>query len=461
MRGVLAAGHPLTAGAGADVLRAGGNAVDACIAAAAVSWICESPLTGPGGGGFLLVHHAENARTQLLDFFVALPEREPSPSELIEVLVDYGDSQQVFYTGPMSVAVPGTVLGLWEATSRWGSMPWADLLAPAIRLARDGVVLNEVQGYLHRILDPLLRYSPEGDALYGPGRALRVGERFAVPELADTLERLAADGPDYFYRGELAERIAAHVPLTLGDLDRYEVIEREPLAVSYRGDEIRTTPPPSVGGRLLAAGLEALGDEEVRPLAMIRAMQVQDAMRRAEAVGGTTHISAVDGRGDAASLSCSLGSSGGVVVPGTGLQLNNMLGEPQLVGENIPGGARGVSLMAPSLLLRDGRPRLVLGSAGSSRLAGAILQVVANVAARGLDVEEAVGTARMHFENGVAHCEDPAVADELEAAGYPVVRWRAHNLFFGGVSAVEIRDDGSLAGAGDPRRDGASVVVEA
>ena len=340
-------------------------------------------------------------------------------------------------------------------------MPWADLLAPAIRLARDGVVLNEVQGYLHRILDPLLRYSPEGDALYGPGRALRVGERFAVPELADTLERLAVDGPDYFYRGELAERIAAHVPLTLGDLDRYEVIEREPLAVSYRGDEIRTTPPPSVGGRLLAAGLEALGDEEVSPLAMIRAMQAQEAMRRAEAVGGTTHISAVDGRGDAASLSCSLGSSGGVVVPGTGLQLNNMLGEPQLVGENIPGGARGVSLMAPSLLLRDGRPRLVLGSAGSSRLAGAILQVVANVAARGLGVEEAVGTARMHFENGVAHCEDAAVADELEAAGYPVVRWRAHNLFFGGVSAVEIRDDGSLAGAGDPRRDGAAVVVEA
>lgn len=459
MRGVLAAGHPLTAGAGADVLRAGGNAVDACIAAAAVSWICESPLTGPGGGGFLLVHHSEDARTRLLDFFVALPEREPSPSELIEVLVDYGDSQQVFYTGPMSVAVPGTVLGLWEASSRWGSMPWADLFAPAIRLARDGVVLNEVQGYLHRILDPLLRYSPEGDALYGPGRTLQVGERFAVPELADTLERLAVDGPDYFYRGELAERIAAHVPLTLGDLDRYEVIEREPLAVSYRGDEIRTTPPPSVGGRLLAVGLEALGAEEVTPLAMIRAMQAQDAMRRAEAVGGTTHISAVDGKGDAASLSCSLGSSGGVVVPGTGLQLNNMLGEPQLVGENIPGGARGVSLMAPSLLLREGRPRLVLGSAGSSRLAGAILQVVANVAARGLGVEEAVGAPRMHFENGVAHCEDPSAADELEAAGYPVVRWRAHNLFFGGVSAVEIRDAGSLAGAGDPRRDGAAVVV--
>ena len=187
-------------------------------------------------------------------------------------------------------------------------------------------------------------------------------------------------------------------------------------------------------------------------------MEAQDAMRRG--VGGTTHISAVDAKGDAASLSCSLGSSGGVVVPGTGIQLNNMLGEPQLVGEE-PAGERMTSLMAPSMLLREGRPRLVLGSAGSTRLHGAIMQVVANVAARGLGVEEAVEAPRIHFESGVAHCEDPAVADELEAAGYPVVRWRQRNLFFGGVSAVEIRDDGSLAGAGDPRRGGAAVVVDA
>ena len=183
-------------------------------------------------------------------------------------------------------------------------------------------------------------------------------------------------------------------------------------------------------------------------------------MRRAEAVGGTTHISAVDANGDAASLSGSLGSSGGVVVPGTGIQLNNMLGETHLVGEARPG-TRLMSLMTPTLLLRDGRPRLVLGSAGSTRLHGAILQVVANVAARGLGVKEAVDAPRIHFENGVAHCEDAAVADELEAAGYPVVRWRAHNLFFGGVSAVEIREDGSLAAAGDPRRGGAAVLVGA
>lgn len=456
MRGALAAGHRLTAEAGADVLRAGGNAVDACVAAAAVSWVCESPLTGPGGGGFLLVHLAGDARTHLLDFFVAVPLRPAPPDELLELVVDFGDYQQVFYSGAASVAVPGAALGLWEAHARWGSVPWAELLAPAARIAREGVLLDAPQAYLHRILDPLLRHSPEGDALYGPGRALGVGERFAAPELADTLDRIGAEGAGCLYTGELAERIAAHLPITLEDLARYRVIEREPLEVGYRGDELRTNPPPSRGGPLLAVGLEALADAEPTPLAVARAMEAQEAARGA---GGTTHISVVDGDGSAVSLSCSLGSASGVVVPGTGLALNNMLGETHLAGEERPG-ERVLSLMAPSLLMRNGEPRLVVGSAGSSRLHGALLQVVANVAGRGLGVRDALDAARIHVEAGLVHCEDPAAADELEEAGYAVVRWRARNLFFGGVSAVEIREDGSLAAAGDPRRGGVGVVVE-
>ena len=459
MRGASAAGHPLTAEAGAEVLRAGGNAVDACIAAAAVSWVCESSLAGPGGGGFLLVHLAQEGRARLLDFFVDLPERTPASLQLVELVVDFGDSQQIFYTGPASVAVPGTVAGLWEAHSRWGSLPWAELLAPAAQLARDGFVLDEPRAYLHEILDPLLRHSPEGDALYGPGRARHTGERFAMPELGDTLDLIAAEGADCFYRGELARRIAAHVPITLEDLARYEVVEHEPLAVSFRGDELRTNPPPSSGGRLLAVGLEELGDDEPTPLAMARAMEAQEAMRRAEGVGGTTHISLVDGEGGAASLSSSLGSGSGIVVPGTGIHLNNMLGETHLAGDAQPG-SRLMSLMTPSIVLDGDRPRLVVGSAGSSRLHGAILQVVTNVVARGLGVREAVDAPRIHVEKGVAHCEDPAVADGLESAGYAVVRWRERNLFFGGVSAVEIREDGTLAAAGDPRRGGGGVVVE-
>jgi gamma-glutamyltranspeptidase / glutathione hydrolase len=456
MRGALAAGHRLTAEAGADILRAGGNAVDACVAAAAVSWVCESPLTGPGGGGFMLVHLAGDARTHLLDFFVAVPLRPAPAEELLELVVDFGDYQQVFYSGAASVAVPGVALGLWEAHARWGSVPWAELIAPAARIAREGVLLDAPQAYLHRILDPLLRHSPEGDALYGPGRALGVGERFAAPELADTLDRIGAEGARCLYTGELAERIAAHLPITLEDLARYRVIEREPLEVGYRGGELRTNPPPSRGGPLLAIGLEALADADPTPLSVARAMEAQEIARGA---GGTTHISVVDGDGSAVSLSCSLGSASGVVVPGTGLALNNMLGETHLAGEERPG-ERVLSLMAPSILMRDGEPRLVVGSAGSSRLHGAMLQVVANVAGRRLGVREAIDAPRIHVESGLVHCEDPAAADELEAAGYAVVRWRARNLFFGGVSAVELREDGSLSAAGDPRRGGVGVVVE-
>src|SRR6476646_9249078 len=214
MAGAIAAGHPLTAEAGARVLRAGGHAVDAAVAAAFVSWVCESPLTGPGGGGFMLVHEAASGQTTVLDFFVTVPRAAPAPAELLELAVDFdGDTQQLFRTGAAAVAVPGTATGLEEAHRRWGRVPWAELVAPAAALARDGFELTAMQAYLHAILDPLLRHSPEGDAMYGNGgRPYAESECFAVPELAETFDRLAARGASALYEGELAERIAAHAP---------------------------------------------------------------------------------------------------------------------------------------------------------------------------------------------------------------------------------------------------------
>jgi gamma-glutamyltranspeptidase/glutathione hydrolase len=475
MRGAIAAGHPLTAAAGARVLEQGGSAVDACIAAAVTSWVCESMLTGPCGGGFMLVHEAATARTVVLDFFVGVP-RDAATGTLLELAVDFdGDTQQIFRTGAAAVAVPGVAAGVWEAHTRWGRLPWDELVRPAAALAREGVELTPMQGYLHQILDGLLRHSPEGAAMYGvEGRAYRWGERFALPELASTLERFADDGADLFYRGELADAIVAHVragggALELDDLLSYEVVEREPVCVEYRGHEFRSNPPPSSGGVLIALGLQVLGDRTATPALVARAMETQEAVRSAEfgrslyrgsdalaVLKGTTHISVVDAAGNAASLSASLGSGSGVVVPGTGVHLNNMLGELDLMGAAEPG-ERLTSMMAPSLLLRDGAPRLVIGSAGSNRLRGAILQVVANVVA-GMTVREAVDAPRVHAEGGVVHCEDADAASALETEGRTVVRWRERNLYFGGVSAVEVRE-GALAAAGDPRRGGAGVVV--
>ena len=477
MKGAIAAGHPLTANAGIRVLRAGGSAVDACVAAAFVSWVCESPLTGPGGGGFMLVHEAETGKTTVLDFFVTVPKEARGDVELLELAVDFdGDTRQLFRTGAAAVAVPGTALGLETAHRRFGRMPWAELVAPAAEVARAGVELTPMQSYLHRILDGLLRHSPEGDALYGrDGRPYVLGDRFALPELGETLDRLGAEGSEALYRGELAERTVAHVgagggALTLADLEAYVVVEREPIAVEYHGHEFRSNPPPSSGGVLVALGLRTLGEREPAPGAVADAMEAQEAVRDAtfaralvsgdavQLLKGTTHISVLDRDGNAASLSASLGSGSGVVVPGTGIHLNNMLGELDLVGASQPG-ERLTSMMAPSLVLRDGAPRLVLGSAGSARLRGAILQVTANVVAAGMTVEQAVEAPRVHAEAGVVHCEAPAAADALEVEGRAVVRWKERNLFFGGVSAVEVRPDGETAAAGDPRRGGVGLVT--
>jgi gamma-glutamyltranspeptidase/glutathione hydrolase len=424
----------------------------------------------------MLVHEAESRRTVVLDFFVAVP-RAPASGSLLELAVDFdGDTQQLFRTGAAAVAVPGTALGLSVAHSRWGRVPWGELAAPAAVLARDGFVLTPMQGYLHEILDGLLRHSREGDAMYGvDGRAYREGERFALPELGATLELLGADGVSVLYRGDLAERMVAHVQsgggtLSLDDLAAYEVIEREPVSVEYRGHEFRSNPPPSSGGVLIALGLRALGDRDPTPSAIAEAMEVQEAARDAafaralysgdaalQVLKGTTHISVLDANGNAASLSASLGSGSGVVVPGTGIHLNNMLGELDLAGASQPG-ERLTSMMAPSIVLRDGAPRLVLGSAGSARLRGAILQVVANVIGRDMDVEAAVEAPRVHAEEGVVHFEDSSVADALEAEGRTVVRWKERNLYFGGVSAVEVRGDHAVA-AGDLRRGGAGIAA--
>jgi gamma-glutamyltranspeptidase/glutathione hydrolase len=432
--GAIAAGHPATAAAGQRVLDRGGTAVDAVCAAAFVSWVVESPLTGPGGGGFLLAHFG--GVTTVLDFFVVVPAGFGGRDELLALAVDFdGSTEQVFHTGPAAVAVPGTALGLSEAHARWGRLPWSELFADAVSLARDGFDLTPQSRYLLDILDPLLRHSPEGAEMYA-----RSGDRMQFAQLAQTLELLARDGVEPLYRGELAKKICTHVPLARDDLASYEVIEREPLSVRFSDHEFRTNPPPSSGGRLIGIGLEALD----RGATVVEAMQTMESARE-PAVGGTTHISVVDGDGNVASLSSSLGSGSGVVVPGTGIHLNNMLGEADLAVADARPGERLTSMMAPSLVLSHGRPRLVIGSAGSNRLRGAILQVTNNVVARGMPVREAVDAPRVHYEAGETHAE-PGAGVEAD------VEWRERNLFFGGVGAV---DAVTLEAAGDPRRGGA------
>jgi gamma-glutamyltranspeptidase/glutathione hydrolase len=291
------------------------------------------------------------------------------------------------------------------------------------------------------------------------------------------------------YEGEVADKISDHLlahggSFTREDLGSYRVIRRRPVRASFCGEEYLSNPPPSAGGILIAYGLpllEELGPGEPGKAeaidALARVMREQANARiaagsihglaraletRAAVVSqGTTHISVVDGKGNAVALTASTGAGSGVVVPGTGIHINNMIGEFDLAKPPRPG-TRLSSMMSPSVVLRAGRPHLVVGSAGSLRLRGSVLQNVVNVVAHNLPVEEAIDRPRVHLEGVDLHCEgghDPAELDKLEAMGWNVIRWRRQNLYFGGASAVTFEDD-KLAAAGDPRRGGAGVVVE-
>ena len=265
MKGAVAAGHRVTAEAGARVLAEGGHAVDACIAAGFASWVAESPLTGPGGGGFILVHRASDDSTRLLDFFVEVPGRglEPhAPAEMESVDVEFDrDTSQVFRIGAASCAVPGTIAGLAEAHRAYGKLPWKELVVPAVEAAREGVELTRPQAYLHAILDLILRHSDEGRRVYGnDGSRLVAGDRLAMPDLADTLEALGEGGADLFYRGELAARLSDYIrneggDVTREDLAAYRVISRRPVRTAFRGHEFVSNPPPSSGGLLIGYGL--------------------------------------------------------------------------------------------------------------------------------------------------------------------------------------------------------------
>jgi gamma-glutamyltranspeptidase/glutathione hydrolase len=515
--GVIAAGHPLTAQAGAEVLRAGGNAVDAAVGAMLMSFAAEPLLTGLGAGGHMLVAGAGETPV-LLDFFVSSPARrqDGGAAELDAVDVSFGDAVQVFHIGPASCGVYGTPAGVCAAVERWGTMSLERLSAPAARAARAGVRLNAGQAYVAEILADLLTSTPECAALWAPdGHVLREGELLRNPDLGDALDRLGSDGAEPFYRGDIARAIcdwlgARGGSLSTAELADYRAVEREPVRVSYRDRTVLTNPPPSAGGTLLAYSL-ALLDRGPRPPRLqdvLVAMESAQAERTSEFVeglaqdgflerflaaklGSTTHISVLDSDGRACSVTCTNGEGSGVVVPGTGIHVNNVMGEEDLnpLGfHRHPPGRRMPSMMAPSIVLLDdrrsrlddrpighrmgspigqhlisdrsigGEVELVLGSAGSNRIRSALLQTIVGVVDHDLNAREAVAAPRMHFEDGIVYHE-PGIDMTPVRALHPareVVRFHAPNLFFGGVQAVH-SSGGRLTGAGDPRRGGVAV----
>jgi len=515
--GVVAAGHPLSARAGADVLRDGGNAVDAALAATLASFACEPLLTGLGAGGYMLVV-MPGRRPVLLDFFVAAPGRDTVPApraDLLPIRISFGDAVQVFNIGVASAGCYGMPAGICEASRRFGRLALGRLVAPAAALARDGVQLTPGQAYIVELLGAIVTSTPECAALFAPrGTLLRAGDRMLQPELAEAMQRLGGEGARPFYEGDIGAAIADWLQQRGGlisreDLAAYEVIDREPIRVSYRGREVLTNPPPSPGGLLIARALATLTQTGGPPAVTDIAAAIEQTQRArtpafladledpafvtrflsrgdgggaggagaggdADAGGGaggagspsrlgsTTHISVLDAEGAACSVTCSNGSASGVVVPGTGVHLNNMLGEEDLNPGGFhrhPPGRRMPSMMSPTVVLADGAPVLAVGSAGSNRIRSAILQTVVRSIDEGMSASAAVNAPRLHWEDGLVYTEPGIDSDALAAVGYELSPFRERNLFFGGAQAAARDAAGRFSGGGDPRRGGASIVV--
>jgi gamma-glutamyltranspeptidase/glutathione hydrolase len=524
--GAVATEHQLAAAAGGEVLEAGGSAVDAAVAAAAAVCVVHPSSCGIGGGGFALVHLAGGG-TYALDY------REVAPAGLRpeRVSVDGRPEPSLLRAGGLAVGVPGDVAGMAALVRRFGRLPLARVLEPAIRLARHGFPLADAP-HLARDIEraqTLLARDPELRARFlGPDGALP-GPDFVVvqADLARTLEQIARDGGTVFYRGPLAAAMATAVQarggvLTVEDLARYGPRWRRPLSGRFLGRTILTFPPPGSGGVLLEMlglladdDLAALGPGTATTLHLLASVMAQGFADRARWYGdpeftpvpiaallaparlhalrrrisirerlqptvdiqpdaGTAHVSVLDAAGNAAAITTTINTpfGAGVGVPGTGIILNNEMDDFAIAPEvpnvfGLTGGAanavapgkRPQSSMSPTIVLRDGRPELVVGGSGGPTIISGTLQVLLGVLVFGRDPAAAVAAPRIHDQGAPpVLLIEPGFDDATRAALIRIGHRLGEQARIGAVAAAA-RGPGGLAAAGDARKDGGAVVT--
>lgn len=469
----VAAGSSQAAAVAEQILNAGGSAVDAVVAAGFVTPVCEPVLSSIAGGGFCLYSRPDR-HCELLDFFVDVPGlggHRSSPHVETKTVRFADNAEQVFHAGWGTVATPGCLAGYLDAHSRWGRLPLSEVVAPAIRAAREGVALDATQVRFLRVVEPIVTLTPQAKAIYEP--ALLTGISIN-PAYADLLSALA--------KGDLTGAAdPAWVDLLVGavrdgggilseqDINKYQPIVRAPLRTEHAGAQIQTNPPPSFGGSIVLDALDLIaqsGDSgwysvaQALEAATDRGRQITDVSR------GTTHISAIDRYGGVASMSVSNGSGSGVVV--NGVQLNNMLGEEDLniairahgieAIHDLQPGQRMGSMMAPTIATLPDGTEIALGSGGSERIRSAITTTLVNVIDHRRSLVDSITAPRLHVATDRIDVEPGALPNTSDVDGRPVHRWENTDLFFGGVHAVARRADGSVVAVGDPRRGGAVAV---
>ena len=533
MAGCVVTHQPLAAEAGAEVLRRGGNAVDAAVATAFVQTVVDPQMAGIAGLGVMTLYLTSTGDGHLVDFYERAPlAATPGMYEALEdqpvagglyLVKDFSNQM-----GYLAVSAPGTLLGLFEALTRYGTISWADAIAPAAALAEEGFPVHEdLYRYWTRApragdVDNVkkLTATPECARVYlKDGRFLQPGERMVLPDYARTLRRIVAEGPDVFYRGEIAAAIDADFRqhgglLSLEDLRQYRVMHADPLVGHYRGHVIITNDPPGSGGTVLEtlnilehfdlAGIGHNSTEYIHTLAQAAALAFQDRavawgdprfetiplnrllspehtrelvarVRAGGAVAGTlepapedtTHLSVIDAKGNAVALTHTLGTSAGVVTPGLGFLYNNGMHrfwpKPGSRNSVAPGKSR-VSSLSPTVVLQQDRVAFVTGASGGYGIVSGVVQSILNFVDHKMSAIEAVAAPRIHCEGPVLQLEariPRQVARDLERRGHKVQHTsRSYDQFAGVVAAIGRSEAGRVLGGADPRRGGTACYTD-
>lgn len=493
----------LAASVARQIAKSGGNAVDCAIAASICSINTEPGVCALAGSAYVTIWPAQgNAIT--IDGNAAIPGAGSGRTRFASdkpVYMDYGGGIETV-VGPPSVAVPGTLAALEWASKKFGAIPWRELFVPTISVTRKGFPLSAAcHYYLQYSGDVIFGRSEEGhQALHETDGSLKpVTSRIVVPGLADSLAAIAERGAAIFYTGDLGQKIAGHVQdrgglLTRDDLKSYRPIIRDALLIRSGAWTVATNPPPAIGGAVLgamllsfsaaAAGgwtatssnqllriqeaalsyrrkkLDLAGDIDAAAAELLRLAGNQDLLSR-WASASTVHTSAVDESGLACAITASSGYGSGEMPAGTGLWLNNSLGELELNRHGLsatPPGRRLPSNMAPSAA-RSAKEIIAIGSPGADRITTALHQFLVNYLQLGMSLEEAIRHPRMHLALGdtesILAMEPGVLADD---SPFPIRQYPDLNMYFGGVVAASNSASAGLQAAADPRREGGTYI---
>lgn len=521
--GVVAAAKPEASQAGIDIMKKGGNAIDAAVATAFALGVVEPNASGIGGGGFMLVRFAKTGEEVFIDF------RETAPGKAKPDMYKLDDKGNVVNNesiiGGKAVAIPGDVAGLLTALEKYGTMKREDVMQPAIDLAEKGFkVTANFSGIIKDEFENINKFEATKKIYTKNGLPFEEGDTIKNQDYANTLKLIAKGGKDAFYKGQLAKEIADAVQkaggiITVEDLANYSAKLRKPVKGTYRGYEIVSAPPASSGGTHVIELLNMMENYDVKamgvntteslhlwsevskimfadrgkymadtdfikvPLSGLASKEYAkeqiktiDKNKSAEKVqpgnpnkyesGSTTHFSVMDKEGNMVAVTKTINHFFGscVTVPGRGMLLNDEMDDFEFkpgLSNSIAPGKRPLSSMTPTLILKDGKPVMTIGSPGATRIITTVAQVISNVIDHGMDIQTAINTPRMYDKSGELNLEggiDQKVIDELKAKGHKIKTTKEYDLFFGGVQGVMMEASGELHGGADPRRDGQAVA---